>query len=106
MAIAAWRFRKISENVMQKLDIVEQKRYRSQFIWFFKRVDAAVENAGLRIINVEGKPYDIGMAVNPLNLDDFSPNDELYVEQVIEPIIMDSTSIIKTGTVVLGRVGS
>ena len=38
------------------------------------------------------------MAVTPLNIDDFEVNDDLYVLQMIEPIIMQDDNVIKTGT--------
>ena len=44
------------------------------------------------------------MAVTPLNIDEFDENDKLYIQQIIEPIIMRDDEIIKPGTVVLGRV--
>ena len=58
----------------------------------------------MRIVDVEGQPYDVGMALSPLNIDDFEPEDLLYVEQMIEPIIMDETNVLKTGTAMLGRI--
>ena len=58
----------------------------------------------MRIVDVEGQPYDIGMALSPLNIDDFDPDDHLYVEQMIEPIIMDDNNVLKTGTAMLGRI--
>lgn len=103
MVVEAWRFRRVFEKAMNKLDAGESTRYISQFSWFIKKVDAALEDAGFRIVNVEGKLFDVGMAVTPLNMDDFSHEDVLFVEQMPEPIIMDSESVVKTGTVILGR---
>lgn len=103
IAVEAWRFKKIFEKAMQKLDAGESNRYISQFKWFIKKVELALKEAGLRIINVEGQPFDIGMAVTPINMDDFSDGDLLIVEQMLEPIIMDSESIVKIGTVFLRR---
>ena len=76
----------------------------SQFAWFSKRVDKAVDSAGLRILDVKGQLFDPGMAVTALNIEDFDTADELYIEQMMEPIIMKGDSIQKTGTVILGRV--
>lgn len=103
MAVESWRFRRIFEKAMSKLDAGDSSRYVSQFAWFIKKVDAALENAGLRIVNVEGQYFDVGMAVTPLNMDDFDAHNRLFVEQMIEPIIMDAESVVKTGTVILGR---
>ena len=43
------------------------------------------------------------MAVTPLNIEDFEPNTPLIVDQMMEPIIMGSDGIIKTGTVILKK---
>ena len=104
MATEAWRFRRVFNKAMSKLEAGESKRYIGQFSWFIKKVDSALKTAGMRIVDVEGKPYDIGMAVSPLNIDDFDECDRLFVEQMIEPIIMDEEKVLKTGTVMLGRI--
>lgn len=104
MAVEAWRFRRVFNKAMSKLDAGESTRYIGQFNWFIKKVDLALKTAGMRIVDVEGKPYDVGMAVSPLNIDDFGTDDILYVEQLIEPIIMDEDKVLKTGTVMLGRI--
>ncbi len=103
MAVESWRLRRVFEKAMSKLNAGDSSKYVSQFAWFIKKVDAALENAGLRIVNVEGQYFDIGMAVTPLNMDDFDVHDHLFVEQMIEPIIMDAESVVKTGTIILGR---
>ncbi len=56
------------------------------------------------MLNFEGQLYDLGMAVTPLNIDDFETDDRLYILQTIEPIVMKNDAVIKTGTVILGRV--
>ena len=103
IASEAWRFRRVFERAMAKLDAGDSSRYLSQFSWFIKKVDSALESAGLRIVNVEGHIFDVGMAVTPLNIDDFDSTDNLFIEQMVEPIIMDGESIMKTGIVILGR---
>lgn len=104
MAVEAWRFRRVFIKAMSKLDAGESSRYIGQFNWFLKKVDAALDGAGLHIVDVEGQPYDIGMPVTPLNMDDFAPEDILYIQQMIEPVIMGECGVQKTGTVMLGRV--
>lgn len=99
-----FRFQRVFEKVLSKLEIEEQGKYKGQFSWFSKKVDRALENADLRIQNVEGQLYDPGMAITPLNIDEFDPDDPLYVEQMIEPIIMQGDSVCKIGTAILGRV--
>ena len=56
MAVESWRFGKVFDRLLTKLDAGEQSRYKSQFRWFFKKVEEALEQADLRIVNVEGHP--------------------------------------------------
>ena len=98
------RFKNVFEKAISKLDFEEQSKYMSQFAWFSKKVTKAVEDAGLRIVSLEGQAYDTGMAVTPLNIDDFEVEDELKIVQMIEPIIMQEDTVLKTGTVLLGRI--
>ena len=98
------RFRGVFVKAISKLEMEEQSKYISQFQWFAKRVTRALDDAGLRMVVPDGSLYDPGMAVTPLNLEDFEADDTLYVVQTMEPIIMCDDAVIKTGTVILGRV--
>ena len=98
-----FRFEGVFERVLARLPIDEQQKYMSQYSWFSKKVIKALDLAGLKILNLQGKEYNPGMAVTPINLDDFDPEDHLYIQQMIEPIIMEQNTVIKTGTVILGR---
>lgn len=104
MAVESWRFGRVVERLLTKLDAGEQNRYKSQFRWFFKKVEEALEQAELRIVNVEGCPFDPGMAATPLNIDEFDAKDTVVVDQMIEPIIMGKEGLIKTGTITLRKV--
>lgn len=104
IAVEHYRFKNTFIKAINKLDFEEQSKYMSQFAWFSKKVTKAVEDAGLRIVSLEGHAYDPGMAVTPLNIDDFEVEDELKIVQMIEPIIMQEDTVLKTGTVLLGRI--
>lgn len=100
----AYRFKRVFVKAISKLATEDQNKYTSQFAWFTKRVDKAAQNAGLSIVDLSGQVFDPGMAVTALNMDDFAPDDELYIMQMMEPIIMKDDKVQKTGTVLLGRV--
>ena len=38
MAIESWRFARVFDRLLLKLDAGEQNRYKSQFRWFIKKV--------------------------------------------------------------------
>ena len=105
MAVESWRFSRVFERLLTKLDAGEQKRYKNQFRWFLKKVDEALEQANLRIENVEEQRFDPGMAATPLNIEEFDAKDDLMVDQMLEPIIMGEKGLVKTGTVILRKVG-
>ena len=104
IAVESWRIRKMFDRMLMKLDAGEHSRYQSQFRWFMKKVDEALEDAGFSIVSVEGHPFDPGMAATPLNIEEFDAEDALVVDQVLEPIIMGKEGLVKTGTVILRKV--
>lgn len=104
LAIESWRFAKVYERAITRLDTNQTKRYTRQLQQFVKKAEESLDAIGLRIVNVEGYPYDPGMAATPLNIEHFEPEDHLVVDKMLEPIIMEGTVLAKTGTVTLRRV--
>lgn len=98
-----FRLQGVINKVMSKIDVEEQLKYNSQFSWFSKKVYKALEDSEIRLICLDGQKYDVGMSVTPLNIEEFSLDDTLYVDQTVEPIIMKNDSVIKVGTVILRR---
>ena len=106
IAVESWRFGRLVDRLLTKLDAGEQGRYRGQFRWFQRKLEDSLTNAGMRIVNVEGHPFDPGMAATPLNIEEFGSEDALVVDQMLEPIIMCSDGVVRTGTVTLRKVES
>ena len=104
IAVEIWRFSRLFSRVINKLDAGESGRYVNQFRYFQKKVEKSLEASGLRLENVEGQPFDPGMAVSALNLGDFGPDDQLLVDQMVEPVIMGPEGLRKQGTVTLRKV--
>ena len=104
IASETFRFQRVFEKAISKLTADEKNKYMSQFAWFSKKVTKALDDAAIRVLSLEGQLYDPGMSVTPLNLDDFGVDDQLYIVQLIEPIIMLDDTVKKPGTVILGRV--
>lgn len=104
MAVESWRFSRLFGKVVSKLDAGDSNRYVSQLRYFQRKVEEHLEASGLRLVNVEGQPFDVGIAAAALNLGDFGPDDLLLVEQMVEPIIMGPTGLRRQGTVMLRKV--
>jgi hypothetical protein len=106
LAIDGWRFSRTFGKLVSKLDAGESGRYINQARYFQKKVEDALQANGLKLVNVEGHPYDTGMAASALNVGDFGPDDVLIVDQMVEPIIMGPTGLRKQGTVMLKKAES
>ena len=106
LAIESWRFGRVFSRVLAKLDVTEAARFASQWRYFQKRVDESLSTMGMRLVNLEGQPFDPGIAASALNLADFGPEDRLVVEQMVEPIVMGADGLVRPGTVLLGKLGS
>ena len=104
LAVESWRFSRLFAKVISKLDAGESGRYVNQVRYFQKKVEESLDSNGLKLVNVEGQPYDAGMAASALNLGDFGPDDALLVDQMLEPIIVGPKGLRKQGTVMLRKV--
>ena len=104
IAVESWRFSRLFGKVVSKLDAGESGRYINQLRYFQNKVEENLDSNGLKLVNVEGQPYDAGMAASALNLGDFGPDDVLIGDQMLEPIIMGPEGLRKQGTVMLRKV--
>jgi len=104
VAVESWRFSRLFARVVNKLDAGEGVRYVNQLRYFQKKVEESLDASGLKLVNVEGQPFDPGMAASALNIGDFGPDDKLLVDQMVEPIIMGPGGLKKQGTVMLRKV--
>jgi len=104
ISVESWRFGRLFDRLLTKLDAGEQGRYRGQFRWFQRKLEESLNVAGMRVVNLEGHPFDPGMAATPLNIDEFDSQDALVVDQMLEPIIMGPEGLVRTGTVTLRKV--
>ena len=97
-----YRFRRSYISAVDKLFLEEKKKYESAYNFHVSKVAELSELFHLRIVVFDGKVYDDGMSITPLNADEFEKEDRLVVQQTIEPtIITFDGKIIMTGTVIL-----
>jgi hypothetical protein len=83
-----WRFSRVFARMINRLDAGEQSRYVSQFRYFAKKLEDSLLSIGCKLVDLEGHPFDPGMAATVLNLDEFTSEDKLVVDQMLEPVIM------------------
>jgi hypothetical protein len=103
VAVDSWRFARLFERVLHKLDAGEAPRYENQLRYFLKRLDVSLEAVGLRIVSLVGQPFEDGVAASALNLADFRSEDQLVIDQMVEPVLMSADGVVKSGTVIVRR---
>ncbi|MFN9473611.1 hypothetical protein [Acidovorax sp.] len=74
IAVESWRFSRLFGKLASKLDAGESGRHLKQLRYFQKKREEILGSSGLTLVNVEGQPYDPGMAASALNLGDFGPD--------------------------------
>lgn len=88
IAVESWRFAKDYRRLVLKLDANEQNRFAHKLNFFIQRLQSCLSDVGLTLVSLEGQPYEMGIAADVLNLDEYSANENLIIAQMIEPLIM------------------
>ena len=104
VAVESWRFGRLFGRLLSKLDAGESPRFINQLRYYLKGLEEKLEAVDLKIVNLEGHPYDPGIAASALNIGEFAPDDQLIIEQMVEPIIMGAHGLVRQGTVMLQKV--
>lgn len=103
IAAETWRLHQSIDAMLVRMDPMDAERFLGQYRWFSRKISAALAKAGIQLVDLTGHAYSVGMAASALNMDEFDDEDELEVEQMIEPIIMCEGHVMKTGSVLLRR---
>ena len=103
LAIESWRLSKTFESLLQKAEINEQKKYKGKLCWFNEKLKDTLKEIDLILVNIEGHRFDTGMAVRAINIDEFEQGENLIVDNMLEPIVLDTQGVVKSGTVILKR---
>ena len=103
LALEGWRFQRLFSRALTKLDVMEAARFTNQHRYFVGKIESCLGDAGLRLVTLDGQPFDTGTAATPLNIDEFGPDDVLVVAETIEPTVMNSAGLLRMGTVMLKK---
>ena len=101
LAIESWRLSRVFQRSIDARDIRAASRQSNQLRYFQRKLQDSLAPLGLRLVDLDGQPYDEGMAAAALNAADFDPDDVLYVDQMMEPIVMGPDGVRRTGTMML-----
>ena len=104
MTVESWRLCAVLDRLLLSVDAKESQRYQSKIRWVLKKTMEALATAGLHVCDYVGQAYDPGIPASPINMEDFESADDLIVVHMLEPVILDENgSVVKTGTILLGK---
>lgn len=100
----SWRLNQFTKNLARfAADEKLQRKIANQVARFDKHFQAATAELGLEVIDFTGAEFETGLPITPINLADFTADENLIVEAMLEPTIKvaGSTEIVKRGAAVL-----
>ena len=103
IAAEEWRFKHALVKALQNMDVMEAERFSRQYSYFSTRVSRAMSLAGLSCLDLSGQPYDVGMAVQGMNIEEFDDDEDLIITVMVEPVILCDGKVVRTGMAMLGR---
>lgn len=103
LAVHSWRLCRTFERSIDCRELGTAARQANQVRYFQRKLEESLAPLGLRLVVLDGDAYDPGMAATAINAADFGPQDRLFVDQMMEPIVMGPNGIRRTGTVMLRK---
>lgn len=103
VAVEGWRLARVYARAVSKLDAQDQIRYVSQHRYFMQQLEQHLMTAGLRLVAFDEHPYDPGLPLSVLNLDEFSSETALVIEQTVEPVVMGPAGVLRMGSAIAKR---
>jgi len=107
----------LAEMITQALDIAAMpadledanslSNLLNKKVFFARFLEEAMKKAGVSVVPLVGQDYSPGLKVEPINIEDFKPADELVIGQVARPMLVvrasayDEPKLLQTGRVYL-----
>lgn len=108
LLIESWRLNQFTKKLAARLaDEKVQRKALNQVTRFDKHFQAVTAEFGLEVLDFTGAEFETGLPISPINLADFTADENLFVEAMLEPTIKiaGSAEIVKIGAAVLGGRG-
>ena len=96
-----WRLLRNYERLMANLP--PNNRTMSTYRNSERKMNAILEDQGIKIISYEKQEYSPNLAVTILNGDEFENNEGLVISQMTEPTVMQGDRILIIGKAILSK---
>ena len=106
LAAEAYRMRCFAKGIAEKSEEPRLARRASNAVTRFdKHFVENLKKLGLELLDFTGQDYETGLPVQPVNLQDFAPDEPLVIETMLEPSIKEygTANMLKVGVAALQR---
>lgn len=104
LVLESWRFSKVFERAAGEMDPAKAKRYLGRLDWYTRQLEVALGVLGCHVAELAGLEYSEGLPLTALNMEEFTADDRLVVDYMLEPtIVREGGDIVHTGTAMLRR---
>ena len=103
LASEYWKLLKSFERAAVAAPDGARTRLLAQARYASARLESILDSVGMRVVALDGLPFEINMPAVAINADDFAGDERVVVERTIEPAIVSDMTVIITGKVYLTR---
>lgn len=103
LVLEAYKLVSLTQAVLNNSDSTDARKYGSRLSFVLRNIQEILQESQLRIVSLEGIPFDEGLAISAVNLAEFDSHDDLVIDRVLEPLIMGPSGIAHSGIVSVRR---
>lgn len=96
MAVEVWR-------LGQNLSKLSDPSISIALKYSIKKLRQTLEDQGCQFLDLTGKPYDAGLALEVIDIEKENKSSELVIKETIVPIILFQNKLLVSGQVILSQ---
>lgn len=101
LAVHYWKLCAALERELAFADAARQEAGAAQLRFARRKLDAALEEEGLRLATFEGAAWSPEIPASPVNVDDIGTDAPAHIHETIEPTIIGQLGVLHSGKILL-----
>ena len=101
LAVEYWKLLRSFEKAVDFAPLDARTRLSAQARYAASRLEALLQDANMKIVSFDGAEFEVNLSAIAINGEDLSGQDNLVVEQTIEPAIVFDMTVLLMGKVLL-----
>jgi hypothetical protein len=106
IAVEHWKLLRAFERAIMALPDDKRIRFQAQARYAAERLGFLLGREGLRIVDFDGKAFEVNLPVSAINADEIQDIATATVERTLEPAVVSDQGVILSGKVYLSDASS